>query len=81
MSRTTSRRDVLKLAGAVTVAGIVPRARAQARGKIVVVGGGFGGATCARYLLRAAPGLECHTGRAERPIRDLSVQQHRPRRH
>ena len=58
MTRTTSRRDVLKLAGAITVAGIIPRARAQARGKIVVVGGGFGGATCARYLLRAAPGLD-----------------------
>lgn len=58
MTVVTSRRDVLKLAGAVAVVGIIPRARAQARGRIVVVGGGFGGATCARYLLRAGPGLD-----------------------
>ena len=58
MTANTSRRDVLKLAGAVAVMGVIPRARAQALGRIVVVGGGFGGATCARYLLRAGPGLD-----------------------
>ena len=52
----SSRRDVLKLAGAVTVAaGLTParRAYSQAAGNVVVVGGGFGGATAAKYLDRA----------------------------
>ena len=30
----------------------------QAKGRVVIVGGGFGGATCAKYLRRLAPGLE-----------------------
>ncbi len=53
---SASRRDVLKLAGA---AALLPRAAwPQARGRIVIVGGGFGGGTCARYLRRVAPDLE-----------------------
>ena len=31
---------------------------AGSSGKVVVVGGGFGGATCARYLKRWGPGLD-----------------------
>ena len=54
-----TRRDLLKLAGATAVAGaFANRALADARGSVVVVGGGFGGATCTRYLRRLAPGLD-----------------------
>ena len=53
-----SRRDLLKFAGATALAGVVvERGLAGVRGEIVVVGGGFGGATCARYLRRLAPDL------------------------
>ena len=55
-----SRRDLLKLAGGAAVAGLFAR-RADARargGRVVVVGAGFGGATCARYLRRLAPELD-----------------------
>jgi sulfide dehydrogenase [flavocytochrome c] flavoprotein subunit len=52
VSRT--RRDILKLAGAAPLAAVGARvARAQPAPRVVVVGGGFGGATCARYLKRA----------------------------
>jgi NADPH-dependent 2,4-dienoyl-CoA reductase/sulfur reductase-like enzyme len=55
MSRS-SRRDVLKMVGAATVASLAAtRGSAQATGRVVVVGGGFGGATCARYLRAVAP--------------------------
>ncbi len=52
MSRA-SRRGVLG-GGAATLALSLaaPRAIGQARPKVVVIGGGFGGATCARYLNR-----------------------------
>ncbi|MCY4459318.1 MAG: FCSD flavin-binding domain-containing protein [Albidovulum sp.] len=47
----TSRRGLLKLAGASAFAGVAgERAVAGVRGKVVVVGGGFGGAAVARYL-------------------------------
>ena len=53
-----TRRDVLRLAGAATLAGVMADgAVADARGEVVVVGGGFGGAACARYLRRLAPGI------------------------
>lgn len=55
----STRRDILKMVGAAAIAGIAPHpAFSQARGRIVIVGGGFGGATCARYLRRVAPQLE-----------------------
>jgi sulfide dehydrogenase [flavocytochrome c] flavoprotein subunit len=56
----TSRRELLKLAGGAAVAGLFTRrAGARARdGRVVVVGAGFGGATCARYLRRLAPELD-----------------------
>jgi NADPH-dependent 2,4-dienoyl-CoA reductase/sulfur reductase-like enzyme len=55
-----SRRELIEAAAAVSLtvlANAVP-AHAQARGRIVVVGGGFGGATCARYLRSWAPSLD-----------------------
>ena len=61
---TFDRRDFLKVlsaAGLVTgTASLVwpMEALAAASGKVVVVGGGFGGATCARYLKRWGPQLD-----------------------
>lgn len=53
-----SRRDLLKLAGAAALTGMVPKgASGRATGEVVVVGGGFGGASCARYLRRLSPNL------------------------
>ncbi len=61
---TYDRRNFLKVMGAAgTVTGLgglvwPMRALASASGKVVVVGGGFGGATCARYLKRWGPQLD-----------------------
>ncbi len=59
------RRDFLKVLGAAGfattgVGGLLYplEAFAGASGKVVVVGGGFGGATCARYLKRWGPNLD-----------------------
>ena len=49
------RRDFLKLAGAATLAGC---AGASYKARVVVVGGGFGGATAAKYLRLWDPALE-----------------------
>ncbi|MDN5940012.1 MAG: FAD-dependent oxidoreductase, partial [Salinisphaera sp.] len=46
----------LGVGGALTGLGAAPRLRA-ADGHVVIAGGGFGGATCARYLCKLAPGL------------------------
>src|SRR3982074_944869 len=53
----TSRRDFLKTAVAGASAAVLPLpAIAQgAGGRVVVVGGGFGGATCARFIKRIDP--------------------------
>src|SRR3989344_3896162 len=63
MSKIT-RRDFLKIAGAASAAGVLgyaSTARAAEGGKgsarVVVIGGGFGGATCAKYLRRLDPGV------------------------
>ncbi len=55
MIKTNSRRDVLKLAGAATLASLLPSGKsfAQAAGNVVVIGGGFGGGTVAKYLRKA----------------------------
>jgi sulfide dehydrogenase [flavocytochrome c] flavoprotein chain len=60
MTGRTTRRDVVKAIGAAAaVIGLAPvPAFAQARGRVVVVGGGFGGTTCARYLRKLAPALD-----------------------
>ncbi len=58
-----NRRQLLKGLGAVSllplVGGVSPFALGgQHAGKVVVVGGGFGGATAAKYLKRANPAIE-----------------------
>lgn len=48
-----ARRRLLAAAGALVAAGCapaMPKASARARPRVVVVGGGYGGATAARYL-------------------------------
>jgi sulfide dehydrogenase [flavocytochrome c] flavoprotein subunit len=50
------RRTLLKLAAATALAPSV--VAAQGKAKVVVVGGGFGGATCARWLKKLNPTLE-----------------------
>ena len=56
---SANRRELLKRAGAGTLAAMLPLpALAQgAPGRIVVIGGGFAGTTCARFLKRLDPRL------------------------
>jgi len=59
-----NRRDFLKLLGASSLAAssgslILPfNAQAKTGGRVVVVGGGFGGATCANYIRRFDSSIE-----------------------
>jgi sulfide dehydrogenase [flavocytochrome c] flavoprotein subunit len=55
-ARRFSRRDFLRATGALAVAGSVQAASAPAR--VVVIGGGFGGATAAKYLKLRIPSIE-----------------------
>lgn len=58
MHRTT-RRKAIAMTGAVAGAASLPfPSLAQRRDHVVVVGGGFGGATCAVHLRRLAPGVD-----------------------
>jgi sulfide dehydrogenase [flavocytochrome c] flavoprotein chain len=50
------RRDFLKLAGAASVAGCATATPSRAR--VVVVGGGFGGATAAKYIRKWDPSID-----------------------
>jgi sulfide dehydrogenase [flavocytochrome c] flavoprotein subunit len=50
------RRDLLKLAGAISLAGCATGAPSKAR--VVVVGGGFGGATAAKYIRLWDPAID-----------------------
>ena len=50
------RRDFLKLAGAVSLAGCASAVPSKAR--VVVVGGGFGGATAAKYIRMWDPSID-----------------------
>lgn len=55
------RRQFLKLAGAgaaMAIAGHGRIARAAKGAHVIVIGGGFGGATCAKYLRLTDPGIE-----------------------
>jgi len=52
------RRAFLSLASALGLGAFASSGRAQEGGRVVVVGGGFGGATCARYLKIWRPQLE-----------------------
>ncbi len=56
---SANRRELLKRAGAGTLAAMLPLpALAQgAPGRVVVIGGGFAGTTCARFLKRLDPRL------------------------
>lgn len=61
-----NRRDFLKLAGSSGLVAGLPAtglltstgARASSNGRAVIIGGGTGGATAARYIKRASPGTE-----------------------
>lgn len=52
------RREFLQLSAAVAALGLAAPLRAQSKARVVVIGGGFGGATCARYLRLLDPGLD-----------------------
>ena len=54
-----TRRQFGYLAGAACLTGLAPRvARSQAKSRVVVIGGGIGGATVARYLAAGAGTIE-----------------------
>jgi sulfide dehydrogenase [flavocytochrome c] flavoprotein subunit len=53
-TRRTSRREFLKIAGA-TATLPMPALAQGAPARVVVIGGGFAGATCARFLKRVDP--------------------------
>lgn len=55
-----TRRDFIKLIGAAGAASALgwPSLTQAARGRVVVVGGGFGGATCAKYIRKLGPGIK-----------------------
>jgi sulfide dehydrogenase [flavocytochrome c] flavoprotein subunit len=62
-ARGSARRRFLGKAALMTAAACAPgwpgRGRARANGaRVVVIGGGFAGATCAKYLRRADPALQ-----------------------
>ncbi len=63
------RREILKLAGAAALAAALPApalAQSKGRGQVVVIGGGFAGASCARALKRFDPRLAVTLVEAER---------------
>jgi sulfide dehydrogenase [flavocytochrome c] flavoprotein subunit len=51
------RREFLKLAGAVSLAGCATSA-VPSKARVVIVGGGFGGATAAKYIRRWDPSID-----------------------
>src|SRR5215216_4969098 len=91
MSRTTSRRRFLGSALAAGAAATFVRRPAIAQGaapRVVVVGGGFAGATCARVLKKIDPGIAVTLVETDRPftacpysngviagLRDITAQQ------
>ena len=59
MNAPVTRRDaVLGITAAATLLAVPSILRAQSAGRVVVVGGGFGGAACARSLKRADATLQ-----------------------
>jgi NADPH-dependent 2,4-dienoyl-CoA reductase/sulfur reductase-like enzyme len=59
VTRFSTRRDVFRGIAATAAALALPRpVRAQSAGRIIVIGGGFGGAACARALRRDNPALQ-----------------------
>src|SRR5712691_1544112 len=68
------RRDFLKIAGAVSVAGCAATTPSKAR--VVVIGGGYGGATAAKYIRMWDPAIdvvmvERETGFVSCPLSNL----------
>ena len=54
-----TRRQLLGFIGGLPIAaGVVHRAWTQTHARVLVVGGGFGGATCAKYIRRADAAIE-----------------------
>ena len=54
-----TRRQLLGFVGGLPIAaGVVRQAWTQPHARVVVVGGGFGGATCAKYIRRADAAIE-----------------------
>lgn len=59
MTRTFDRRDFLKLTGAAAALATAGCATTQQpKGRVVVIGGGFGGATAAKYIRMWDPAIE-----------------------
>lgn len=63
MTQMTRRAFMTRLAGAASVVPVLgglgfPTIAKAAGGRVVVIGGGFGGATCAKYLRRADASLD-----------------------
>src|SRR5918999_597587 len=52
------RRDFLKLAGAASLAGCATPPSTPSKARVVVVGGGFGGATAAKYIRLWDPAID-----------------------
>jgi sulfide dehydrogenase [flavocytochrome c] flavoprotein subunit len=58
-----TRRNFIRLTGTIGAAASVlgwpmVSLAGKASGRVVIIGGGFGGASCAKYLSRLAPGIE-----------------------
>ena len=58
MIRSPSRRAVLGGLGLGTLAACAPTVSARSAAKVVIIGGGFGGATAARTLKETAPSID-----------------------
>ena len=72
--RTTRRVFLQSAAGASAALLPLPRVLAQpAAPQVVVVGGGFAGASCARALKRLDQNLQCHAGRGKPDLHRLPV--------
>ena len=81
---TVNRRTFLGAAGAlglVSLTGGCATSGPAGNGpRVVVIGGGFGGATAAKYLRLLDPSLRVTPHRAQPTLRHLPIQQRSPRR-
>jgi len=58
MARRFGRRDFLKLSAAAAAAAVAGCATSRPKARVVVIGGGFGGATAAKYIRLWDPAIE-----------------------
>src|SRR5262245_41158798 len=58
IAKHTSRREFLMAAAATAAVLPIPAIAQGAAGRVVVVGGGFGGASCARFIKRIDPRID-----------------------